>query len=79
MTYFERQATNPTRKTLERISETFGVPVSDLIDEADTKGGRKPGPASRLEQLAGELAKLPRSKQRVVVQMLEGFLQKEGV
>ena len=54
----------------------FEVPVGELMGAAAPK--RKPGRASRLEQLTGELAKLPKSKQAVVVQMLEGFLQQES-
>jgi hypothetical protein len=42
------------------------------------KNGHKPGPPSRLQQLSQRLAALPRSKQKVVVQMLEGFLQQAG-
>jgi transcriptional regulator with XRE-family HTH domain len=77
VTYLERQAKNPTAKTVEQIASVFGVPVSDLLGSASVqKSARKPGPRSRLEELTGQLAKLPRSKQKIVVEMLEGFLQK---
>ena len=77
VTYYERQATNPTAKTLEKIAEVFGVSTAKLIGEADSsKRSRKPGPPSRLQELTEKLSSLPRSKQKVVVEMLEGFLQK---
>ena len=77
VTYLERQAKNPTVKTMEQIASVFGIPASELLGPAKAqKGAGKPGPRSRLEELTGQLSKLPRGKQKVVVEMLEGFLQK---
>lgn len=79
VTYLERRAKNPTVKTMEQIARIFGVPITELLGLAKIqKSARKPGPPSRLEELTGQLSKLPRSKQKIVVQMLEGFLQKTG-
>lgn len=75
VTYYEREADNPTQKTLERIAEVFDVSSAELLGAAPTTNG-KPGPLSKLELLTQRLARLPRSKQRVVVEMLEGFLQR---
>jgi len=76
VTYYEREAENPTQKTIERIAKVFGVASVDLMGHANgTKNGHKPGPPSRLQQLTEQLAALPRGKQKVVVQMLEGFLK----
>jgi transcriptional regulator with XRE-family HTH domain len=77
--YYEREAENPTRKTIERIAKVFGVAPVELMGQTNgAKNGHKPGPPSRLQQLSERLAALPRSKQKVVVQMLEGFLQQAG-
>jgi len=77
VTYYEREAQNPTHKTIEQFAEAFGVSTAELIGEAvGTK--RKPGPPSRLHQLTERLSGLPRQKQKVVIEMLEGFLQKAG-
>lgn len=73
--YYESCAKNPTLEFVEKVAVVFEVPVGELMGAAAPK--RKPGRASRLEQLTGELAKLPKSKQAVVVQMLEGFLQQQ--
>ena len=73
--YYESCAKNPTVDFVEKVAALFDVPAADLL--GGTNGGapkKKPGPASRLAQLTEELSKLPKSKQRVVVEMLEGFL-----
>ncbi len=78
--YLERRAKNPTAKKLEQIAQVFGVSTSDLLNSANGKKEmrHKPGPPSRLEELTEQLAQLPRSKQKTVIEMLEGFLQKTG-
>ena len=77
VTYYEREAANPTARTIERFAEAFGVPVTELIEAAH--GERKlakPGPVSKIELLAERLAKLPRAKQKAVIDMLEGYLDR---
>ncbi len=71
--YYESCAKNPTLEFVEKAAAVFEVPVGELTGAAAPR--RKPGRASRLEQLTAELGKLPKSKQAVVIQMLEGFLQ----
>jgi transcriptional regulator with XRE-family HTH domain len=73
--YFEREATNPTQKTLQKLSEVFEISSAELLGQEEYKKQNKPGPASKLEQLTAELSRLPRSKQKVIVDMLEGFLK----
>ncbi len=76
--YYESCAKNPTLEFIEKVAAAFDVPVGKLLDrEAAGSTRRKPGPASRLQQLTDELSRLPRSKQRVVVEMLEGFLHRQ--
>jgi transcriptional regulator with XRE-family HTH domain len=73
--YYESCAKNPTLEFVEKVADVFEVSVGDLMDKKPGDSSkRKPGPASRLEQLTSELSKLPKSKQAVVVQMLEAFL-----
>lgn len=81
VTYFEREAQNPTHKTIEQFAQVFGVSPAELMGKAASNARRakaKPGPPSRLHQLTERLAELPRQKQKVVVEMLEGFLQKSS-
>ncbi len=76
VTYLERRAKNPTVKTMEQIARIFGVPVSELLGLAKVQpSARKPGPPSRLQELTGQLSKLPRGQQKIVIRMLEGFLK----
>ena len=77
VTYYEREAKNPTRKTIEQFAHAFEVSPADLVGEsAGPKRPRtKPGPPSRLQQRLTDLQKLPREKQKVVLQLLDSFLQ----
>jgi len=75
--YYEREATNPTSKTIERISEVFGVTPAELMNGIRPSAPkRKSGPPSRLEQIFIQVSALPRSKQKLVADMLEGLLEK---
>jgi len=74
LNYYERRATNPSADFIGKAAAFFGVSADDLL-ALDTKVPRKPGPPSHLEQLTARLAKLPRAKQKVVVEMLEGILK----
>jgi transcriptional regulator with XRE-family HTH domain len=77
--YYERSSPHPTTKTLEKIARAFQISPAELLDETLGKNtAKKTGPPSRLQQLSERLATLPRSKQKVAVQMLEGFLQQTG-
>lgn len=77
VTYYEREATNPTSKTVETIARVFGISSAELMGHPPLKtGAHKPGPPSHLQQLTQRLTKLPRHKQKVVIEMLEGLLPK---
>ncbi len=79
VTYYERKAANPTADIIRKIADALGVGVDALIGNGN--GGRvrqKPGPASQLEQQLEEVRRLPRTKQKFVVEFLDTFLQREG-
>jgi transcriptional regulator with XRE-family HTH domain len=79
VTYLERQAKNPTAKTIEQIAQVFGVPVNALLGSAKiSNGAHKPGPPSQLEQRISAVRQLPRSKQKTVLQLLDAFLRDTG-
>ena len=75
--YYERKAENPSLDFIERCAQALQVSASDFIGDQNNKPA-KPGPPAKLEQLTRRLATLPRGKQQVVIEMLEGFLQKTG-
>lgn len=77
LVYYERQAKNPGAEFVSKVAKLFNVSVDELLGHS-VKPTRKPGPPSRLQQLTEQLAELPRNKQKVVVEMLEAFLQKKS-
>ena len=76
--YYERKAENPSLDFLERCAQALGVSLQELITEQAKTRSAKPGPPARWEQLSRRLATLPRGKQQVVIEMLEGLLEKAG-
>ena len=58
---------------LASIAEALGIPAAELL-EGTGQPKAKRGPASRLEQLTAQAAKLPRTRQRFVIEMLENAL-----
>jgi transcriptional regulator with XRE-family HTH domain len=55
---------------LASIAEALRVSTAELLEGAERPQAKR-GPASRLEQLAAQAAKLPRTRQRFVIEMLE--------
>jgi transcriptional regulator with XRE-family HTH domain len=58
--------------TLPALARTLGVSVEALIGEKTAPAKR--GPTPKLQQQIERLSRLPQTQQRVVMQMLEGFL-----
>lgn len=77
LNYYERRATNPSADFIAKTSAFFSVSADQLL-ALDNKNSRKPGPPSHLAQLTERLSKLPRAQQKMVAQMLEGFLKQAG-
>lgn len=57
---------------LPGLARTLGVSVETLIGEKMPPAKR--GPTRKLQQQLERLSRLPRAKQRLVMEMLEGFL-----
>lgn len=57
---------------LPALARTLGVGVETLIGEKTPPAKR--GPTPKLQQQVERLSRLPQSKQRVVMEMLEGLL-----
>ena len=72
--YYERAAKNPSMEVIEKVAAFFGVTVGELFNDAQ-RGAKKPGPPSQFAKIAERLDRLPRSKQKVVAELLEGFLK----
>lgn len=67
---YERGFHNIPVYRLAMLADALGVPVEELLKET-SKSSRKPGPASKLDRLTEQISKLPKSRQRFVVEMLE--------
>lgn len=79
VTYYERKATNPTPDIIQKIADALGVGVDELLGNGSAPRNReKPGPASQIEQQIEQVRRLPRSKQKFLVEFLETFLQREA-
>lgn len=61
---------------LPALARTLGTTVEALIGEKSAPAKR--GPTPKLQQQVERLARLPRTKQRVVMEMLEGLLAQAG-
>jgi transcriptional regulator with XRE-family HTH domain len=62
---------------LPRIATTLAVSVEALIGPARATPAKR-GPAPKLQQQMERIQRLPRAKQRLVLQMLDGVLAQAG-
>ena len=61
---------------LPALARRLGVGVETLVDEPTHAAKR--GPAPKLQQQVERLSQLPKAKQRLVMEMLEGVLAQAG-
>ena len=72
--YYERRAKNPTLDVASKIAAFFDVPIGTLLDEVKQPARRKRGPPSELELRLERLRRLPRTKQEMILAMLDAAL-----
>lgn len=58
---------------LTRLAELFSVPADDLLGLNGARAGKR-GPTPKLQQQIERLHRLPKAKQKLVMEMLEGVL-----
>ena len=63
---------------LPRLARTLGVSVEELLGEPLSEAARKRGPAPKLQQQIERIQRLPRSKQRFVIEMLDTVLAQQS-
>lgn len=61
---------------LPPLARALGVSVEELIG-GEAKPGKR-GPAPKIQQQLERITQLPKTQQRVVMQMLDGVLQQQG-
>lgn len=57
---------------LPRLAQLFGVAVDELVGLQNSAGKR--GPTPKLQQQIEKLSRLPKAKQKTVMEMIEGVL-----
>jgi len=73
--YYERKADNPSLDFIERCAQALRVSMEALVADTSKTRSTKPGPPSQLEQRLSAIRQLPRSQQKVVLQLLDAFLR----
>lgn len=58
---------------LPKLTELFGVPGDELLGLNAARAGKR-GPVPKLQQQIERLQRLPKAKQKLVMDMLEGVL-----
>jgi transcriptional regulator with XRE-family HTH domain len=61
---------------LPKLAQVLGVPVDTLLGFKSENGKR--GPTPKLLQQLERISRLPRAKQRIVMEMLDGVLSQAG-
>lgn len=62
---------------LPGLANALAVSVEDLIGSTSATAAKKRGPAPKLQQQMERIAKLPKAKQRFVIEMLDAMLQQQ--
>lgn len=60
------------------LAQALAVSVEDLIGTAPATTAKKRGPAPKLQQQMDRIAKLPKTKQKFVIDMLDAVLTQHG-
>ncbi len=63
---------------LPRLARALGVSVEELLGEPISAAAKKRGPAPKLQQQLERISKLPKPKQRFVMQMLDTILAQQS-
>jgi len=75
--YYERRAKNPSADIILKVAEALEVSVNELLG-AECKPTHKPGPPSLLEARLEEVRKLPRQRQKFVLDFINTILRDSG-
>jgi transcriptional regulator with XRE-family HTH domain len=76
VSFWERSGTLPRSNVLLPIAKALGVTVEQLLGEE--KPSRVVSPGGRVRQLFDAISKMPRSKQEMILKMLEPFVREHG-
>jgi transcriptional regulator with XRE-family HTH domain len=74
--YYERRAKNPTAGFLRKASQVLDISMDELLGIKPMR--QKPGPQSKLYQKIDQLKKLPETKQKLALDILDTVLASES-
>lgn len=74
---YEAGITRVPASSLLILEEVLGLTPDEMLGR-DARGKLKPGPASKLDRQIERIRKLPRTKQQLILDMLEGVLAQAG-
>lgn len=88
LTHYERKAANPSAEFVAKVAHLFNVSTDELLGVTSVSAKKskpsaqdeerlvkKSGPPSQIEERLLAVRDLPREKQKVVLQLLDSFLQ----
>ena len=73
LAYYERRAKNPSADILAKIASLFDLSTDQLLGRPKSK--RKSGPPSEFERRLQAIHKLPKSRQRLLLELVDTFLR----
>jgi len=76
VSFWERTGALPRSNVLLPIARSLGVTVEELLGEE--KPSRVLSPGGRVRQLFEAVSKMPRSKQQMILKMLEPFVREHA-
>lgn len=76
MAHYEGGSLRIPAAQLPPLAQTLGTSIEELIGEQKKPGKR--GPAPKLQQKLEQLSRLPKPKQKFVMEMIDAVLYQEG-
>jgi len=78
ISYFEREAKNPTLDTIRKLARVLEVPPEKLLNP-DAPGKQEPKAIRSLQKKLGVVHKLPPEDQRYIAKMIDLVAERNGV
>lgn len=75
---WERSPTPPRGGFLSPLSEALHVSLEELVKNGTKRTAKHRGPASKLESLVTEIARLPKRRQQRITSVLEALVAEEA-
>jgi len=72
--HYERRCENPSVEFIIKAATSLGITIDELLGIAPER--ERPGPSPKAQKLAERLSRMPRSKQAIILNMIEGAIDK---